>query len=845
MTKKQKQIRSRDESLESGSFAQKVLDASLNGIYIYDVTLGKNKFINSRYTKITGYTLDDLNKMNKNQFFDLFYPEDRVLVTEHMEKLFLTDDENLEIEYRFKTKDDRWIWCLSRDSIFSRDQFGSVTQFMGTFLDITDRKESERALRESEIQYKELVQFANSAIIRWRCDGSITFFNEYAQNFFDYSTEEIIGRNVRILVPQRDSTGDDLTGLVQEIVDSPHHFIKNINENICRDGRRLWMAWTNKAILDPNGNVVEILSVGTDITDQKRTEEVLRQRNEILEGINRIFHEALTCGSEEELGTMCLSVAESITSSRFGFIGELTNEGRLDDIAISDPGWSTCKMENQIGHHIIPTGFKVHGIYGRVLKDGKGYFTNDPASQADSIGLPEGHPPLASFLGVPLIHAGKTVGMVGVANRVGGYTDEDFKALEMLAPTFVLSLLSKRSELALRQSEEKFSKAFYSSPIFLFICELETGTFIEVNDAYCAMLGYTREEMIGHSSLELGIISPGNRLEILQHIRKTGFAKNIELKIVTKTDGVKLCLFSVETMGYRNKLCLVYSGFDITDRRQAEEISREYQRKLELEARNRTAEIEKQYRELEELNRFIKKLSQHTIRAMENDRNALSKEIHDSIGGSLAAIKLLLERRLSLYDRRPPEGFMSLEKIVGHLDEVIKESRRISYQMHPLALENFSFEQAVSETVRRHKEFYPKVEIGLKVNVSDDGIHEEIKTVLYRVIQEALNNIGKHSRADFVKIEIVESKDSIYLKVEDNGCGYDVSKIIDTDQSLQGCGIRSMKERVEMCKGAFQIKSEQGKGTVVSVWIPKYVTVKKTRWQRSRTGNRLIFNKKD
>jgi GAF domain-containing protein len=110
-----------------------------------------------------------------------------------------------------------------------------------------------------------------------------------------------------------------------------------------------------------------------------------------------------------------------------------------------------------------------------VLKDGKGFYTNNPASHPDSIGLPEGHPPLASFLGVPLIQAGKTIGMVGVANRTGGYRDKDLKALKMLSPAFVQALLSKRSEQALRQSEDKFSKAFYSSPIFLFLCELETG----------------------------------------------------------------------------------------------------------------------------------------------------------------------------------------------------------------------------------------------------------------------------------------------------------------------------------------------------------------------------------
>jgi PAS domain S-box-containing protein len=266
----------------SESFARKVLDASLNGIYVYDVTLGKNVFINSRYTKITGYTTADLKKLSKTQFFDLFHPEDRGLVTEHMEKLFLTGDENLEIEYRFKTKDGIWIWCLSRDSVIYRDHYGTVSHFVGTFLDITNRKESERTLRESETRYKGLVQNANSAIIRWRCDGTISFFNEYAQSFFGYSTEEVIGRNVSILLPQRDSEGDDLTGLIQDIVDNPQDYIKNINENICRDGRRVWMAWTNKAILDQCGQAVEILAVGTDVTEQKRMEEALKKSNQEL-----------------------------------------------------------------------------------------------------------------------------------------------------------------------------------------------------------------------------------------------------------------------------------------------------------------------------------------------------------------------------------------------------------------------------------------------------------------------------------------------------------------------------------------------------------------------------------
>ncbi len=87
MTKKHKQIRSRDESLESESFAQKVLDASLNGIYIYDVKRGQHKFINKQGTSLIGYTLDDLMAMSKTQFFELFHTEDRQRMDEHMKKL--------------------------------------------------------------------------------------------------------------------------------------------------------------------------------------------------------------------------------------------------------------------------------------------------------------------------------------------------------------------------------------------------------------------------------------------------------------------------------------------------------------------------------------------------------------------------------------------------------------------------------------------------------------------------------------------------------------------------------------------------------------------------------------
>ena len=144
-------------------------------------------------------------------------------------------------------------------------------------VDLRERKQTEQVLKQSEQRYRELVQNANSAIIRWRFDGTITFFNEYAQTLFGYSAEEVLGKHVSLLVPPVESSGTDLTGLVKDIVNNPQHYIININENVCKDGRRIWIAWTNRAITDRRGEVSEILAIGSDISELKRTEDALRE----------------------------------------------------------------------------------------------------------------------------------------------------------------------------------------------------------------------------------------------------------------------------------------------------------------------------------------------------------------------------------------------------------------------------------------------------------------------------------------------------------------------------------------------------------------------------------------
>ncbi|EFK09505.1 CheR methyltransferase, SAM binding domain protein [delta proteobacterium NaphS2] len=233
-----------------------------------------------------------------------------------------------------------------------------------------------------------------------------------------------------------------------------------------------------------------------DITGLKQAEEKAQQQNAVLEAINRVFHEALTCRTEEELGGTCLRIAEGLTQSRFGFLGEIGPDRLLHDIAISDPGWELCTMDDKSGHRRPPGDFKIHGLYGRVLADGKSLLTNDPFSHPDSIGIPEGHPPLKAFLGVPLASGGKTIGMIAVGNREGGYMSEQKQALEALAPAMVQALLSKRAEKALRAAKEEWERTFDSVPDMITILDNDHRVR-RANRSMAVRLGVEPEQCVG------------------------------------------------------------------------------------------------------------------------------------------------------------------------------------------------------------------------------------------------------------------------------------------------------------------------------------------------------------
>jgi signal transduction histidine kinase/CheY-like chemotaxis protein len=435
----------------------------------------------------------------------------------------------------------------------------------------------------------------------------------------------------------------------------------------------------------------------------RQSEERMTWQNAVLEGINRIFKQTISSHTQEDLGWACLKVAEEITGSKFGFIGEIGSDGLLHDIAISETGWELCTMYDQTGHRKPPGNFKVHGLYGRVLQDGKSLLTNTPAEHPDSIGTPAGHPPLTAFLGVPLIRDGRTIGMIAMGNRDGGYSQKDLEALEALAPAVAEAVASKRAEEALKQAHRE--------------------------------------------------------LEIRVQERTLNLSETVEML-------------------------------------RAENIQRK--------------RLEDTLRESENQVRFF---ASQCLTAQETERKRIAGELHDSIAASLGAIKFSIEKFAGEMKQGAgnPESVLDLaSKVAQTADEV----RRIMADLRPSILDDLGIIPAIKWFCREFEKTYSHICVEKHIDLAESDVTDSLKTAIYRISQEAMNNIAKHSKASLVKLGLQEEDGKITLTIEDNGQGFD------PENAIRGLGLSTMRERAELSGGNYTFESTEGRGTVIRASWP-------------------------
>jgi len=202
------------------------------------------------------------------------HEQDRSRVLEALATVPIEKQQQVRYRLRTDSGDYRWI----RDDMRLVDGGEAGPEIAGCWIDITEQQDVEMSLRADEHKYRELVENADCIIVQMDIEGRITFLGKYAEAFFGYSCEEIIGCSILdTIVPSDQMPPADFAELIAAFKADPENFAVTENQNIKRDGQRAWVAWTNRAILDETGDVVGVLSIGRDVTERKLAEAEIAQ----------------------------------------------------------------------------------------------------------------------------------------------------------------------------------------------------------------------------------------------------------------------------------------------------------------------------------------------------------------------------------------------------------------------------------------------------------------------------------------------------------------------------------------------------------------------------------------
>jgi len=230
-----------------------------------------------------------------------------------------------------------WMRCLSAGIIIG---FSAYAERI-----IRSRQEAEAALYDTEDKYQELVENANSVVMRMSPGGKITYMNRFGLDFFGYSEDEIIGQSlIGYIVSDTDSSGRNLAAMIEDIGANPERYVNNENENMRKDGSRVWLSWTNKAIYDTQGQIKEILCIGNDITERKQAEDNLELALQKVQEMSLI--DQLT-GLKNRRGFMTLA-------SQQVKVAERTKQGlRLVFVDLDGLKWINDNLGHNVGDQAI------------------------------------------------------------------------------------------------------------------------------------------------------------------------------------------------------------------------------------------------------------------------------------------------------------------------------------------------------------------------------------------------------------------------------------------------------------------------------------------------------------
>jgi len=373
------------------------------------------------------------------------------------------------------------------------------------------------------------------------------------------------------------------------------------------------------------------------------------------------------------------------------------------------------------------------------------------------------------------------------------YNSENMVIGSMFVFTDITEL--KQTENRLRISDEKYTRAFHSSPAPSSITTLRDGIYLDVNTAYTELVGYTKQELIGNSSAEINLfLKPEDRIDLVDHLLREKKLRNYEVQVFSRVKGIRSFSFSADIIELQGEKCMIWVGYDITE----------------------SIRLEKEI-----------------LSIVERERYRIGQYLHDDLGQHIVGVEAmtsLLCQRLENGKNR--ETGFAIE-IRDYLREAIDMTRSSARGLCPVRLEENGFSSAMTDLAEQTEKMFKCTCIFQNHNRANVKIYNSNVAInLYYIVRESVNNALKHGHADKIIIRYSTDIENIHVTIRDNGSGFNPEN---ADQSSTGMGLNLIRYRSRAIGAVLHIISEPGRGTVVSCILPmRNNIIREWDWNRNR-----------
>jgi len=463
------------------------------------------------------------------------------------------------------------------------------------------------------------------------------------------------------------------------------------------------------------------------------------------------------------------------------------------------------------------------GLLGVVIREAKPVRVRDIAEDPRSVGLPPHHPPMQTFLGVPILLRGVVYGNLYLAEKQSGgeFTEDDEELTQLLAAQAAVAIenarLHESSIRWLRQLESlnEIGNALASQvelePLLAIVAarlrELVRARLVlialpDTADALrvAAAEGERSSAAIG-TQLRLGASKVGKVLERAQSERVDAMLDDPEVdQQVARTLGVTTALYVPLIVHGRAVGVIAAHDKEGGDPRFGDEDAR-----LGESLAKRAAIA------FDLSQRVSRDAMRRVVEAQELERRRLARELHDETGQALTSILLglkTLER--SVETKQGRDGVAAVRDLVV---ATLQDVRRLAVELRPAALDDFGLAPALERLVETVRQDTP-VDVDLEIGIGDERLPTDVETTMYRIVQEALTNIAKHAAATRISILLTRKERAVVVVVEDDGDGFDAA------DPTAGLGLAGMRERVTLLGGQLRIETSPGRGTTIAAEVP-------------------------